>query len=67
VVALGQLVGGDLGGRVRGLGLQRVLLGDRHELGAAVDLAGRGAHHLVVPSVRAASSTFKVPPALVSR
>ena len=38
----GQLVGGDLGGRVRRLGLERVRLRDRQRGRRAVDLAGRG-------------------------
>ncbi len=44
VVALGELVGRHLRRRVGRLGLQRVVLGDRHGAGGAVDLA-RGRVH----------------------
>ena len=44
VVGLGELVRGDLGGRVRRLGLQRVRLADRDRARGAVGLAGRGVH-----------------------
>src|SRR5437762_871103 len=37
-----ELVGPDLGRRVRRLPLERMLLGDRNELGGSVDLGGRG-------------------------
>ncbi len=50
VVGLDQLVGGDLGRRVRRLGLQQVRLADRDGPGRAVGLAGRGVHQAGGPA-----------------
>ncbi len=46
VVGQGDVVGGDLGGAVRGLGLERVGLVDGCVLGGAVDLGGGGVDDL---------------------